>query len=206
MVEPEHIGRKSTGQNPWWLSEVRRLEADLLRFVAHRLGTAAAEDVVARVCAEFFESFSESKKESPNKYPEEWFASKELTGKKAHAFRALLWKATRRRMYDQLRQEYVRRECPIEDAPDVASQDTPPTDVLFDTKRFLVFLDRWIGQLSPSDRELLTLAGIGPGQDNKMSPRSLTDGERVRLVRLREKLAYLVGRDLGLLNRESDQG
>lgn len=188
-------------ENSWWAAEVERLRPAFVRFVEQRLPTSSAEDAVGDVIREVVEGFREHAAE----YPASWFERARPQDSEVHAFRALLWKVMRRRTYDELRRSYVRAR---EDARMEAESEgaaIPAAEDVIDAKRFLACLARHIEDLPVSDRDL-----IGRGvedRDNRSSP--LSGKERVRLYRLRRKLAALVRDDLGIPRRRgqsSDEG
>lgn len=173
----------------WWVSEVEQLRLELVRFARRRLTGISAEDTVADAVVELLETFRARKIE----YPDAWFRQGRPQDHEVHAFRALVWTITKRRVYDELRRHYVRMQGGSALAGSTRTSLTQSPDAQIDARVFLTCLARRIDELPRADRELLAQAAEEKGARD----RPLSGRDRVRLHRLRRGLAALMRKDLG---------
>jgi hypothetical protein len=148
--------------------------------LSHFRGRAAfgtRVDLVDGIGVELAEVFREAKAS----YPPSWFSAGPPSEHDANAFRALVWRIADRRFLDLLRAHYVRTKH-IEDQE--AAQQFQAEQQL-DARRFLHVLAELVDSLADEDRELL-------GRSTKGQPTPMTDAERIRLHRLRQKLAQTI--------------
>lgn len=181
-VQERHLQSRAFRNDAWCVTEFERLRPSLVRFVQRGLFLAIGEDVVAEVSRELVEML----RSRPKEFPESWTDPVEPPEAEARAFRSLVWLVTRRRMYDEIRREYLRARTDVS-VGQTAEQASP--EAWIDARRFLVSLARRIDALSAAERDLLTA-----GTEEQIAAMSATD--RVRLHRLRRKLATKVKDDL----------
>src|SRR5437868_412442 len=97
--------------DPWWASELRRMEPALTAFVRRRAPVEAAEeaDLAEVVALELTERFARA---GIAGYPPSWFGGEPPRAEEAAQFRSLAWQIVRRRLHDRLRSHYLRRQSP----------------------------------------------------------------------------------------------
>jgi len=172
--------------DPWWASELLRRREELAAFVEARagLGPVMAREVVDALAAELAERFQERGR----RYPTAWFRQGTPEPKLVAAYLKLLKTIALRRSYDHLRAEYRQRRLLPALSEHLRDEGRPPSmERAVDARRFLSVLTSELEKLTVAERELLLMG-------DRLQPAS--GGERIRLFRLRRRLASTVKREL----------
>jgi hypothetical protein len=148
----------------------------MVAFVKRRATALDAEDLVDAACVELADRLHTS----AEKYPRSWFLNEAPTPTEELQFRGLVWQICKRRLQDQLRREYVRRQQ-SGGLPHAEASPNPETVTI--AKQLLVRLAEEIDSLSLEDRELLASTLESEGR----AP--ISNRNRMRLSRLRRELA-----------------
>ncbi len=169
---------------PWWLSELRRLEPTLRSYFSRHSGAFDFEygdddlqqDVSVRLLAAL--------RRNEGAYPDSWFLTDEPKANDRNAFRSLVWTIARARLYDRLRRRYVERRA-IE-AASLAREASESIEEGSDVRRAMLALAASLSELSTDEQMLLAEANEDV----------LTSTERVRRFRLKKRIAEIVRREL----------
>lgn len=172
--------------DPWWASELLRRRAELAAFLEARagLGPITAREVVDALATELAERFQERGR----RYPAAWFREGTPEPKLVAAYVRLLQTIALRRSYDHLRAEYRQRRLRPALTEHLRDEGRPPSiERTVDARRFLSVLTSELEKLTVAERELLLMG-------DRLQPAS--GRERIRLFRLRRRLASAVKREL----------
>jgi len=172
--------------DPWWASELLRRRAELVGFLEARAGltTATAREVVDALGTELTERFQVDRRQ----YPAAWFREEVPEARIAGAYYELLRTIALRRSYDYLRAEYRHRR--LQPALQEHLRDEggrPSVERTVDARKFLAALSAELEKLTVEERELLL-------KGDRAQPAS--GRERIRLYRLRRRLAAAVKKEL----------
>ncbi len=172
-------------REPWWANYLQSLTPAFFAYVMPRTGgdEALAEDVVREAVLSITDQLSTR----PATYPTSWFELLPPPEEDMHAFTALAWQILRRRFRDALRRRYVRNR-PLPASGEASSTDLEATYVARSVLRHLAAI---LDDLPNEDRALLMDAAAGD-----RAPMSAA--ERVRLMRLRNRISAQLADELGL--------